>query len=111
MQKLVGAYKLWHEFVPHFPKHSRYTLGAKIDTLFVETVEAAVIASYLPPANKLPYVEKASIKLDVLKVFLQVAWESKSLETKHYTLLSERLFEIGKMFGGWSKQLKTKTGT
>jgi uncharacterized ferritin-like protein (DUF455 family) len=47
----------------------------------------------------------------VLKFFLQVAWEIKSLEAKHYTLLSERLFEIGKMFGGWGKQLKTKTGT
>jgi len=48
----------------------------------------------------------ASVKLDLLKFFLQIAWEIKSLDNKKYILLSERLNEIGKMLGGWIKALK-----
>jgi len=105
LQKLVAAYKLYHEYLPHFPKTSRYTLGEKTDSLFVEIVEYVVVASYLSKQDKLPYLKKAALKLDVLKFFLQVAWEIKALDTKKYITLSEHLDEIGRMQGGWIKQL------
>jgi hypothetical protein len=34
-----------------------------------------------------------------------ILWETKSITTKQYIALSERLDEIGKMLGGWSGQL------
>lgn len=105
MQKLVAIYKLWHKYLPHFPKTSRYTLGEKIDSLFVEIVEYIVIASYLSKQEKLPYLKKGLVKLDVLKFFLQVAWEIKALDNKKFIELSERLVEVGRMLGGWNKQL------
>lgn len=55
MQKLVKAYTLWHEFLPHFPKTSRYTLGGKIDSLLIEITEYVIIASYLRKDEKLPH--------------------------------------------------------
>lgn len=106
MQKLVSAYKLWHEFLPHFPKTSRYTLGSKIDYLFVETIESAIKALHLSRGEKFIYLTQASIKLDLLKFFLQIAWEIKSLDNRKYIRLSEKLDEIGKMLGGWIKSLK-----
>lgn len=109
LQKLIAVYKLWHDFLPNFPKTSRYTLGFKIDSLFIETTEAVVTASYLRSEQKISFVLKASTKLDLLKFFLQVAWEIKALDNKKYILLSERLDEIGKMLGGWNKQIKTQT--
>lgn len=109
LQKLVAAYKLWQSYLPHFPKTSRYTLGEKIDSLFIETVENIVIASYLSKQEKLPYLKQALLKLDVLKFFLQVAWEIKALDTKKYIILSEHLNEVGKMLGGWRKGLENKT--
>ena len=111
MQKLVAAYKLWHEYLPHFPKTSRYTLGEKIDSLFVEIVEYIVVASYLSKQDKLPYLKKATLKIDVLKFFLQVSWEIKALDTKKYITLSAHLDEIGRMLGGWRKGLENKTLT
>ena len=95
--------------MPHFPKTSRYSLGSKIDSLFIETTEAIVIASYLTSKEKIPFVRKASTKLDLLKFFLQVAWEIKALDNKKYIALSERVDEIGKMLGGWIKQLLKRT--
>lgn len=111
IQKLVSAYKLWHEFLPHFPKTSRYTLGAKIDSLFVETVEPVLLASHQSKEKKLPLVHKALTKLDVLKFFLQIAWEIKGLDNKKYIMLSERLDEIGRMLGGWYRQLNKENPT
>lgn len=105
IQRLVGAYKLWHEFLPHFPKTSRYTIGEKIDSLFVEIIENIVTASYVSKQEKLPYTKQGLLKLDVLKFFLQVAWEIKALDNKKYIALSEYLNEVGKMLGGWNKQV------
>lgn len=92
-----------------FPKTSRYTLGAKIDGLFVETLEQIVIASFLERTEKLPFVKKAIIKLDVLKFFLETAWEINALQEAHYILLSDPLHETGKMLGGWRNQLIKQT--
>lgn len=105
LQKLVAIYKLWQAYFPHFPKTSRYTLGEKIDSLFVEIVEYIVVASYLSKQEKLPYLKKGLVKLDVLKFFLQVAWEIKALDNKKFIELSEKLVEVGRMLGGWNKQL------
>ncbi|MDO8240672.1 MAG: four helix bundle protein [Candidatus Moranbacteria bacterium] len=91
--------------MPHFSKTSRYTLGIKIDNLFIETTEYIFIASRLNKEQKVPFVQKANAKLDLLKFFLQMSWEIKSIDNKKYLILSEHLEEIGKMLGGWQKQL------
>lgn len=105
IQKLVAAYKQWHQFLPHFPKTSRYTLGEKIDALFITLIELIFTAGYLYKIQKLPYVQKATIKLDVLKFFLRASWEIKALDNKKFICLSEKLDEVGRMFGGWLKHL------
>jgi len=51
-------------------------------------------------------LQKAANKLDLLKFFTQISWEIKSLDNKKYITLSELLNEIGKMLGGWNRQLK-----
>ncbi|MBI2012907.1 MAG: four helix bundle protein [Candidatus Colwellbacteria bacterium] len=101
----MAVYKLWQEFLRHFPQTSRYTLGSKIDSLFLEITELLVTASYLHKDKKLPYIERAITKLDVLKFLLQVSWEIKSLDNKKYAILSEHLNEVGRMLGGWRGQL------
>jgi hypothetical protein len=106
LQKLVRVYKIWHEYLPHFSKDTRYTLGLKIDNSFLEVIESIIKASYSDKARKLIFLKNASFKLDLLKFFLQVTWEIKSLNDKKYILLSEKLDEIGKMLGGWIKSIK-----
>jgi len=109
LQKLVKVYKLWQAYLPHFPKNSRYTLGEKIDLLFLEIIEYIVIAGYLSKQEKLPYIKKGVIKLDILKFFLQIAWEIKALDNKKFIELSEKLVEVGRMLGGWKKEIENKT--
>ena len=106
IQKLTEVYKLWHEYFPCFPKSSRYTLGVKIDSLFLGVIEEIIKASSSDKTEKLIFLRVASVKLDLLKFFLQIAWEIKSLNHKKYINLSEKLNEVGKMLGGWIKSLK-----
>lgn len=63
------------------------------------------VAGALPRSQKLPALQKSSGKLDLLKFFLQLSWELKVLDNKKYEALSEPLNEIGKMLGGWIRNV------
>jgi hypothetical protein len=45
----------------------------------------------------------------LLRFFLQLAWECKVIEQKHYILLATQVENVGKMTGGWRKGLLVKT--
>lgn len=108
LQKVSDAYKLWHGILPHTTRLSRYTLGVKIDGLFLDTVELIVMASYASREHKQAFVLRANGKLDLLKFFLQLAWELKVIDNKKYVAISSPLVEVGKMLGGWRRQLATE---
>ena len=107
IQKLVFTYKIWHEYLSRLPKTHRYSLGLKIDSLFLEVTEHIVIATHKNKENKLVFLNRASDKLDVLKFLLQITWELAILDRKKYIIISTELHEVGKMLGGWQKQTKT----
>lgn len=96
---------LWYQYYPIIPKTHRYSLGQKIDIFFVETIEAMATAAFLQKKEKLPYVRLAIRKIDTLKIFLMILWETKSLDNKKYINLSLKIDEIGKMLGGWQGQI------
>lgn len=100
----------WYDYYQALPKIHRHTLGARVDTLFVEAIEAVSIAAFLAREEKSPYVRLAIRKTDTLKIFLMILWETKSLDTKKYIALSEKMGEVGRMLGGWNGQL-AKTAT
>lgn len=105
LQKAIGAYKLWHNSLPHIPRLTRYSLGEKISELFIELTELIHTAGFTAKEHKLPLVEKAGVKLDTLKLFLQITWELKAIDNKRFASISALLVEVGKMLGGWKKSL------
>ena len=109
LQKLTSAYKLWHSFLSHIPRLTRYSLGEKVNQLFIELIELTLAATYSGREQKAAVVERASLKLDLLKYFVQIAWELKALDNQKFGALSQPLGEAGKMLGGWSKQLQKET--
>jgi hypothetical protein len=90
------------------PKDFRYSLGTKIDRSLIETAELLFIASYLGKEQKIPYLRKANVRLDIAKFFLQILWDVGALDNQKYILLSEKLDEVGKQLGGWIKGLESK---
>ena len=77
--------------------------------MFLEAIEYCFLASYSASAEKMVLVDKAIARVDLIKLLLQLAWNIQALDTKKYAHLSELLAEVGKMLGGWKKQLTNKT--
>ena len=107
--KLKDTYGIWQDYLTHFPKANRFTIGSKIDILFLEAIEYSFLASYNHGAEKLNLLSKSISKVDLIKLLLQLCWEIKALDNKKYAHLVERFAEIGKMLGGWKRQLQNKT--
>ena len=105
LQKSKDLYLLWYGYYKSLPKEHRYTLGTKIDNLLSEIIEAISSASFLMLNEKQPYIKLAIRKNDTIKIFLLILWETKSLDTKKYLTISEKINEIGRMLGGWNGQL------
>jgi four helix bundle protein len=105
LEKLKSTYLLWFSYYQTLPKTHRYSLGKRIDDCLVASIESIATASFLPKKEKLSFVKIAIRKTDTVKILLLILWESHSLDTKKYALLSEKLEEIGKMLGGWNGQL------
>lgn len=107
--KLKDTYSLWQKHLVHFPKANRFTLGSKIDDVFLLSIEYCFLASYSALGGKSIYIDKAIARTDLLKLLLLIAFESKDLDTKKYIEISEALTETGKMLGGWKRQVQQKT--
>ena len=105
LQKLKSAYLSWFEYYRTIPKSHRFTLGLRIDGLFIDCIESICVASFTCQTEKLPYVKLAIRKLDTAKILLLVLWETKSLDNRKYIALSEKIEEVGRMLGGWNGQL------
>ena len=105
LERIKKVYLLWHEYYVTLPKVHRYTVGERVDALFIEIIEAISGAEFLPRDKKLPFVAVAIRKLNTLLLLLMILWETKSLRDKKYIALSTQLDDIGKMLGGWAGQL------
>jgi four helix bundle protein len=77
-------------------------LGQKIDNTALEILEAITLAG-ISSQNKLNLLEKASQKLDLLKILIRLADDLKILDNKKYLEIQQKIQEIGKMLGGWIK--------
>jgi len=97
---------MWFGYFQKLPKIHRYTLGLRIDNLFVEIIENLSAASFSKSLGKQDFINSAIRKSDTLKVLMMVLWETKSIDDKKYILLSKELDEMGKMLGGWISHLQ-----
>ncbi|MGB3073475.1 MAG: four helix bundle protein [Candidatus Moraniibacteriota bacterium] len=111
MHKLKDAYLFWYDCLASLPKTHRYSIGQRIDHIFIESIEFVSAAAFLSPQEKVPYIRHAIRKIDTLKVLLLVLWETKSLDYKKYITLSEKIDEIGRMLGGWNGQLSKQNSS
>ena len=105
LEKMKEVYKLWHDIHNIIPKTHRYSLGTKVDILFVDLIESLAVATFLSKEEKLPFVRIAMRKLDTINILLLILFETKSLDMKKYIAISEKTSEVGRMLGGWNGQL------
>ena len=78
-------------------------MGEKIKNIILEILELLMEAETAKRDWKKSFLEKASIKLGLLKILTRLSNDIKILEDKKYLELEEKIMEIGKMIGGWIK--------
>ena len=104
LQKSKDSYLLWHSYFKSIPQEHRFSLGVKIDSIFIEVIEMISGALYVSKEEKALYIKAAIRKTDTLKLLFLILWETKSLDNKKYLVISEKIDEIGRMLGGWLGQ-------
>lgn len=82
-------------------------MGEKIDKLILEIIELVFFAANLPKGEKFDVLQKANLKVDLVKILIRLAMEVRALDNKKYIQLQKELQEIGKMIGGWLRSTKT----
>ena len=72
----------------------------------LDVIELTITAGYLPREQKLPALQKISVKLDLLKILLRLSSETKCLDNNNFQTLISQILEIGRMLGGWIKVVR-----
>ena len=104
------SYRLWHSSIVNLKRVDRYTIGARVDDIFLSLLELIFRGCFAyDKFEKLSLVSQAIAKSDLLKFFLQLCWEHKVIDRKSYGVLILLIEETGRMLGGWKKSLGDKT--
>jgi hypothetical protein len=90
---------------PHIPKGARYTIGSRIENKLLDLLELTYTVYFTEKDKKREKLSECILALDTLKFLVTVAWEGKIISNKHCEGVSVKLEEVGRMFGGWKKNL------
>lgn len=106
-KKTYDLYKLFHEYRRIAPKKDKFTIFEKCEYIILEVIEGILKASIEQKIAKVPTLERCSLKLNMLRVFIRLMKDVKAVDFKKYIALEILTDEIGRMLGGWIKSSKT----
>jgi hypothetical protein len=97
------VYETTHKLIFKFPKHERYSLGEKIETSVLETMEFFILANQVSKYEKEKTLMKANSKIELLKILFRLSLNCRIIDDKEYLEMENKLQEIGRMTQGWIK--------
>lgn len=93
--------------VEGFPRSHRPLLGDRMVTASIDLLLLLVRAMYT--ANKAELLDRANLEINALRYLLRLAKDLKLLSIDSYEFAAKRGDEIGRMLGGWRKQVAART--
>lgn len=88
-----------------FPKVERFSLGTRLEDTTLDLLEGLLNTNKLPNALKRNALANQNGKLEVLRLLVRLALETRCIDERKYITLQGILQEIGKMLGGWMRSL------
>jgi len=107
-KKTYDLYKTFYRYRADVSKQDRYTIWQKCESLILETLEAVLLAGHIGKTEKLPVLENASSKLNLLRVFIRLMCDVKAIDNRKYLTLQSDIDEIGRMLGGWIRSSRER---
>lgn len=105
-KKAYDLYKTFHGYRNLVPKQDRFTVFERCEQTILDLIEDIIMASSQKQWEKMPTLERASLKLNMLRVFIRLMKDVKALDVKKYITLENIVDEIGRMVGGWIRSTK-----
>lgn len=99
-------YKKIYSISSKVPKKDRFSIYLKIENICLDIFTLTIAAALESKSNKLPILNSARIKIEVLKRLIRITKELNIIEMKKYINLGTDLQEISKMINGWIKYIK-----
>ncbi len=103
--RLYDLYKLLHSYHARIPKSQRYTLWQRCETTTLTLLETLIETSYQNGDARLQTLFSLSNKLDLLKVLVRLAKDTRAIDQKQYLAIQTIIQEVGRMLGGWIKSV------
>jgi four helix bundle protein len=104
-QKTYELIQYLYPLVNKFPKTQKFVLGQRIENSAVEVLEGIITANSV--RDKSAALEKTSVELEKLRVFMRLAKDLRFMSFEQYEHASALINETGRMLGGWVKTQKT----
>lgn len=105
LKKTYDLYKTIDEYRKVIPKQHRFTIYVRSEEAIIDVIEKFYEAGYLKGADKVNLLDKASVRLNMLRLFVRLMKDTKAIDNKKYILLQTSIDEIGRMLGGWIRSL------
>lgn len=105
-RKAYDLHQTFHGYRDAIQKRDRHTIWERCENALLDIIEGILAASEAYKAEKLPILKQVSIKLNLLRVLIRLAKDSKVIDIKKYLALEEMIDEIGRMLGGWMRSTK-----
>ena len=106
--KTYELYRDLHDLQKGIPKMERYSLWSRIETTALQMLEGFVHVGYLPLEQRGQRLASLAAQVDMLRMFIRLTVDIKVLPMKKAVAIQERLDEIGRMLGGWTKSVRQR---
>jgi hypothetical protein len=96
--------------VAKFPRDQRLLLGDRLMGAALDIQDLLLAAALAPRgAAKAGALERASLRLEQLRLMLRLALGARCLSKGSWAYCAGNLVEVGKMLGGWRKSLESQS--
>ena len=91
------------------PKSHRFTFGERVDNLTLNCLEWVIEAIYATSEKKASPLRRVNLNLEKLRIFWRLICDRGWISQQQLLFVSQKLDEVGRMVGGWLKQVEQKS--
>lgn len=91
------------------PKSTRFTFGQRLDNLTLDALLLVTRAIYSPRPQKAALLRELNLLLEQLRVLWRLIEQRRWISQQQLLFINGRIDAIGRMTGGWLRELDTRS--
>ena len=103
VHKINKLYQEIYRIGSNLPKRDKLGIYSKIENGCVEILSISIEAALQSKDNKIEFLKKLHIKIEILKHLIRTCFEIQTIKDRTYYNLEITLQEVSKMASGWLK--------